>query len=493
MAWLGVLALATAVAGTPAQEASAGDRSQNPSTQDPSTQDPSTASPPRGDPFAAWQTEQVVLRDGRTLRGLISWEEAGSLELVEIRQPPGKRMFLIVRPIELTLVERIVRLAPADREELAGRIYRFRNRARIEATRLQSVSLTRVGDADESEWRYTGSWFDLESSADEATTRRLIVDLDQRFRAFRQLLPVRRQPTGRLRVVVRDRLADYFALVEERGLNLQNLACYDASQNLILAGSDLDRYRRELANVAQRHRRLREELARETRALEKDLARRREILEQQNGLPDDWSKIVKAAYRRLRDRRQTLQDQITAAERRNRAALDARLGRMLGRLHHEAFHAYLDNYVYDRDSYDIPRWLNEGLAQVCETGLVEDGVLRIDAPRADALARLQRELASDAALTVTELLEADPSRFLVFHSRAGTSSARHYSYSWGLAHHLAFSRSLVGTAALDEYFSLASKRLPPRARFERLVGVPLDVFEREWREEMLNLRPAGRP
>ena len=44
---------------------------------------------------------------------------------------------------------------------------------------------------------------------------------------------------------------------------------------------------------------------------------------------------------------------------------------MFRRLYHEAFHAYLDNYVYESPGYEIPTWLNEGLAQVFAAGLLE--------------------------------------------------------------------------------------------------------------------------
>ena len=57
-------------------------------------------------------------------------------------------------------------------------------------------------------------------------------------------------------------------------------------------------------------------------------------------------------------------------------------GQMLVRLYHEAFHAYVRNWVFPRPRYDIPPWLDEGLAVLFEGGLLEgDRLLRVDTPR----------------------------------------------------------------------------------------------------------------
>ena len=44
---------------------------------------------------------------------------------------------------------------------------------------------------------------------------------------------------------------------------------------------------------------------------------------------------------------------------------------MFARAYHESFHAYLENYVYPHDHYDVPRWLNEGLAVMMEGGILD--------------------------------------------------------------------------------------------------------------------------
>ena len=62
--------------------------------------------------------------------------------------------------------------------------------------------------------------------------------------------------------------------------------------------------------------------------------------------------------------------EISRCDRENVQLFDKVTRQMFTRLYHEAFHAYLENYVYPHDRYDVPLWLNEGLAVLLEGGLL---------------------------------------------------------------------------------------------------------------------------
>ena len=132
---------------------------------------------------------------------------------------------------------------------------------------------------------------------------------------------------------------------------------------------------------------------------------------------------------------------------------------MFTRLAHEAFHAYLEVFVYPRQVYDVPRWLNEGLAQTFEGGLLEADTLRIDTPNATALAQLQADLRGEHPLELADLLAAGSETFLSAHANADTAD-RMYYYSWGLAYYLAFDQGVFGTPRFDAYLSPAAANLP---------------------------------
>jgi len=137
--------------------------------------------------------------------------------------------------------------------------------------------------------------------------------------------------------------------------------------------------------------------------------------------------------------------------------------------------------------YDIPSWLNEGLAQLFEQGQLDSDSLRLDRPDPKALKRLQHDLRGKRPLRLADLLRARQEAFLVMHGPGRTSSSRHYLYSWGVVYYLTVHRSLLTRQALDQYVDRRADRPDPIKRFERLVGMPLAKFEREWRAEMLAL------
>ena len=207
---------------------------------------------------------------------------------------------------------------------------------------------------------------------------------------------------------------------------------------------------------------------------------------------DDQSKFARAAEARCERQQEELMHQIHSAELRNVEEFNRVTDRMFVRLYHEAFHAYLENYVYPQADHDVPRWLNEGLAQVFEGGQLEYGSLRLDAPDANRLKALQQDLRSPQVLPLAELLTADESRFLVLHPGGAQASQRYYLYSWGLAYYLAFRQPILETPALDHYVEQAAGKRPPIERFEKLVGMPLAEFEANWRTEMLTMKSSGR-
>jgi hypothetical protein len=142
----------------------------------------------------------------------------------------------------------------------------------------------------------------------------------------------------------------------------------------------------------------------------------------------------------------------------------------------------VENYVFPRKTRPLPRWLNEGLAQVFESGRLEGELLRIDAPQRSLLAQLKADLAGPGRLRLADLLKAPETTFNLTHD-GPRGSPRHYLYAWGLAYHLTFAERKLGTKALDAYVD--SWQADPLRAFEDLVGMKLEAYEKRWRAEML--------
>src|SRR5207245_3675606 len=72
-----------------------------------------------------------------------------------------------------------------------------------------------------------------------------------------------------------------------------------------------------------------------------------------------------------------LQTAISRAEKDNAKIFEKATARLFQTLYHEAFHAYFAGFVYPAAENEVPRWLDEGLAQIFETAILEAGELRV--------------------------------------------------------------------------------------------------------------------
>lgn len=440
-----------------------------------------------------WALETLWLKNGKAFHGLIQAKRDTEYDFAEIVQPPGKPMHAVVRGIPIESVARIERLGEAEHQQLVQRFATFRNRAVIEAGRIDEVELT-IEKRDGKTFRvYRGEWFELFSTTDDEPTRQSVVRLEQIFRAFRTVLPPRTEPRGALQIYLYGSLDEYQERLRQLELPIDNAAFYAPGQRMIVAGSELTGFARRLQEfrtaAAERQReftRLEREFTKGLAMLSADLKARGfstdEINAELSQRKANWKAETKAAL-----------DSILLAQRANEAKFAEVTNRMFARLYHEAFHAYLDHFVYPHGEHHVPRWLNEGLAQIFESGQLEGEMLRIDAPPRSRLLRLKADLQAEARLPLAEILTSADQPFLTPHEgQPAPADERMYLYAWGLAWHLSFQRDLLGSERFSQYLSSENARLDPIPRFEQLAGKPLDEFERQWRESVETETPPPR-
>ena len=145
---------------------------------------------------------------GRVLRGLIVSDNMDSVDFMEIRRPPGRRMFLIMQwryPQEK--IDEVVRLPDAQRQQLEQLIRDFRS-----AEAPPPVEMTRVGEGDSATWHCeiptllptdvgAAGRLIVDSTAEEQTTRQSILRIEQIFAAYAEILPPRRaRPAAPLQI-----------------------------------------------------------------------------------------------------------------------------------------------------------------------------------------------------------------------------------------------------------------------------------------------------
>jgi hypothetical protein len=436
-------------------------------------------------PEDARSLDTVVTVDGRRRVGLIESESEAWVNLIEIQRRPGRPMFLVIRPIDRSRVEQIVRLAPAERERLRHEVDQFLNRAAIEAGRMEAVRLDTTQRAGIRYYHYAGRWFSLDASTDEATARRIIVRVEQVFTAYRQILPPRQPAARPLNLIVCGSLEEYRQYLAQLGLKIENRACFLEQANLLLAGTELALVAAELERVSVAHQRLRSELEALERRLPERLQRHAEHLKRSGLGPAEIARLLNQEKQKANREIGEHQRQLQAYDRKNARDFEKATAQMFVRLYHEAFHAYLENYVFPRARYHVPRWLNEGLAVMLEGGQLESGALRVDAPERNVLRRLKSDLGGDP-LPLAKLLEAGAEAFAQTEHADADHSTRYYAAAWGLAYYLAFERNLLVDPRLAAYVTPAPGQ-SPQARFEQLVGMPLARFEPLWQRYIRGL------
>jgi hypothetical protein len=139
----------------------------------------------------------------------------------------------------------------------------------------------------------------------------------------------------------------------------------------------------------------------------------------------------------------------------------------------------------------VPRWLNEGLAQIFETAFLEGGELRVGHADKVRLTQAQAALARGDLVPLVELLRSGPKQFVVQHASEQQTSDRFYLTSWAAAFYLTFDRRLLGTRGMDDYVEALHQHADPVEAFQRLVGAEPERFEKEFRQYLADLRPDG--
>ena len=433
--------------------------------------------------------EQVELFDHTRHPGLIESVDGDWLTLIRIHAEPGKPMHLVIQPFDCRQVSSFSRLDAGKRTALERKIAEFRNRATIEAACMDAVRLEPRKVEEHAYRHYRSKWFTLDSTADEQNTRRLVVRAEQIFAAYRQIVPPRGQSAQPPRLVVLGSMDEYHSLLARLGLKTQieNPACFLDDQNVVVVGSDLTRLAAATREITTKNEQLRKDLLDLEHRLPQRLHDVAAALRNGGSSSAEIARDVIRERKKFEKQRDKMRDDLRQSDQQIERLFKRSTSQTLVRLYHEAFHAYLRNSVYPRRQYDVPPWLNEGLAVIFEGGLLEGNTLRVDAPNSVALKKLKADLAGSDTLKLEQLLSAGQGQFLLTASVRPAAVDRYYVYAWGLAYYLTFEKRLLNGAALEKYLQSGNAQLPPAQRFQGLTGESLEQFEHEWRAYIRSL------
>ena len=338
----------------------------------------------------------------------------------------------------------------------------------------------------------------LDSTADEPTTRRVIVRVEQIFAAYRQMLPPR--GTGR-RAAAAGRLQLDGAIpgvscpagrADPEPRLLPRRAKTSWPWAATWPGWPL-----RMAKVNRPDRRDPPRVEATGETLQDAAGREWPTTCRKEGRAAGEIKPAEATIKRQFDADvKAKKKELDRCERQAAQVFQDGTRQVFARIYHETFHAYLENCVLSaRDSTTCRAGSTRGWPSCSRAAFWRRTRLRVDAPNAAALKRLKADLSGPQPLASGETA-GDRRRRLPATRTTPTrpASDRLYAYAWGLAYYLAFEKHLLEQSGAWPSTSRRRRRSSrPSPRFERLVGMPLGQFERQWREYILSLHQGQRP
>lgn len=442
--------------------------------------------PPSG--LSNWAFDELTLVNGAKFQGLILSEMPDGIRFQSVSRPPGRPTVTLTSFFAKSEIATKKRLSDDDRKTLIKRLAELDPNGEGERRRMESLEIVLIDWAGEPGGgrRYDSDYFILESSGSEELTRRSAVRLEQIYIAFFRFLPPTAKDIRPTRIRLATNRNEYKTLLGPLGeTHLLNPAVYDPQTNSILCWNDLKSLGTELQTARLYH-------------------------SQQLASLKQYEESVSKLYKQPELERflapiNAERKRVWAADAANGTKFDQATARLFAILYHEAFHAYVGTFIYPplksedvkagKGTGELPRWLNEGLAQVFETSVVEAGELRADSPDRDRLGRVKDWLkgkgGADRLVPLSDLLTTGKDAFLAFHADQKAATNRAYLTSWALAYYLTFDRRVIGTDGFRKYLVAVNSGGDPRQAFAELVGQELNAFEKDWHDYLLRLQSDG--
>ncbi len=432
-----------------------------------------------------WKFDVVHLKNGNDIANCLIDEVTDNvIRIRRINRHPG-RVVVIPETLKRSEVESMDRIPEDDRKQTEAHLTaRAAERANW-ASLLKAIDPENRGQQHAEDLplepapfgkgmglSYRSTHFRLVSNAPENLVYLTAVQLEQIYTAYKDRLPPRVQTAKPTTVLLPQSAADYQAILKQQGLALLNAAYYDAAHNQIVCPSELQALSDRWAALYKENQATLDRLDQQEAELNKKF---------QGRPPADRIRAINVERTLARQTRE-----------RNRTECEAALKKLFHPLYHEAFHAYLANFVYPPERAEVPRWLNEGLAQIFETAELEAGEMYIERPDRDRLTRAQQLLGRGELVRVEALLRSGPRQFLAVHNSDRATADAYYLTSWAMAWYLTFDRKLLGTKQLDDYVTSLHDGVPAPKAFEKLVGQRTGEFEEQFHDYLRRLQPSGR-
>jgi hypothetical protein len=443
---------------------------------------------------AAWPMDELTLANGAKLQGLLVDESKAGIRFRVIRRPVGRPTVTLTSFFPPAEVRSVKRLEATERKTLLEKLAELDATTTGERKRAEELKLTPSRRFDRPVLRYDSDQFVLSSTASEEITRRTAIRLEQIFTAYQRYFPPRVKDPKTTAIYLAVDREDYdhaaYQALKITGLAglLPQTAFFDPMSNTVVCGTELRQLGADLTAARIHH-----------------VQQLSDVTRYEQRIADLYKNAPKAERDRHLKTAADERAKVLAADRRNDASFDEATAKLFGRLYHEAFHAYVHNHVYPelitaqvkagQGTGALPRWLNEGLAQVFETAILDGYELRVghaDAARLEKVQSSLRGVKDNAKLVpLEEMLRSVESQYLPTAPKETAAVEMRYLTAWAIAYHLTFERRVVGSKAFDDYLIAINSGTAPLTAFEKFIGQDLATYEAEFRNYLGRLRPDG--
>ena len=157
---------------------------------------------------------------------------------------------------------------------------------------------------------------------------------------------------------------------------------------------------------------------------------------------------------------------------------------VISTLQHEGFH----QFAYLKTDDDLPKWLNEGLAEYFGDAVVLEDRVHHGVVRVDRLERLRRANAESVGLPFAELVDIDPEDWRENMTSGSPLGSLQYDQSWAVVHFLIHANPEV-ERRFSEYLVKLSRNVRHRRAFREAFGEDLRPMERAFRRFLADLEP----
>jgi hypothetical protein len=433
-----------------------------------------------------WKFDELVLQSGAKFVGLVLDDTGNEVRFRIVSRRQGRPTVFLTTTFPKREVATTRKLEGPDRQRLTERLAEIAQDmdgrgewGRMDALELETVEWNGKPRAGR---RYDSDYFTLVTGAPDDVARRAAVRLEQLSAALRRFFPPRITAPKPTTVLLAPDLAQYHALV---GRAVLNPALYDPVANRVVCGTDLSRLGTELTGTRLHHQQQLTEIDR----YEADV---RKLYKGQKGELDRYLDAVR-----------TQRKKVLAADKANGEAFDKAVWDLFAVLFHEAFHAYVETFAYPPANRmtvtagiatgELPRWLNEGLAQVFETAFLDAGELRVDRLDPNRLTKVKIlfQPGGEDPVPLATLFRAGPETFLAVHASQKAAANRAYQTSWAVAVHLLLEKRIIGGDRFNTYLRTINSGGDPVKAFEDWVGTDIVKYEKELTEYILKFKANG--